>query len=69
MENCIASQNGTGIQTTGGTPTVRISLCTVTNNTTGLAPTSGSLLSYGNNHVTANGSDGAPTGAVPLNPV
>jgi hypothetical protein len=69
MENCTTSQNGTGIQTTGGTPTVRISLCTVTNNTTGLLPSSGSLLSYGNNHVTANGSDGAPTGGVPANPV
>jgi hypothetical protein len=69
MENCLASQNGTGIQTANSTPTVRISLCTVTNNTTGLAPTAGAILTYGNNHVTANGTDGAPTGPVPLNPV
>jgi hypothetical protein len=68
MESCIASQNGTaGIQATGGTPTVRISACTVTNNTTGLS--GATILTYGNNHVTGNGTDGTPTGPVPLNPI
>jgi hypothetical protein len=69
VENTAVSANGTGIQAGGSTQasTVRISNVTVIDNTTGIGiGTAGSVLSFGNNSITGNGTNGAPSGTVPL---
>ncbi len=65
LDECAASNGFIGIWAQGGTTT--INNCEVTHNTTGLSHTAGSLLSYGNNRVYGNSTNGAPTGTLTLN--
>jgi hypothetical protein len=59
--------NSIGIRSIGPNVTVRVNGSTVTGNGTGLSALSGgALLTYGNNAVNANGSDGAFSGPVGL---
>ena len=56
-----------GIRSEGAGTTVRIANTLVTNNSAnGLFPTAGGLIiSFGNNQVAGNGTNGAPTSTVP----
>lgn len=66
LVDCLVTQNGlAGVKSEGANTTIRISGTTVTSNGTGLLPaSSGKILSYGNNRVAGNGTDGAPTGTI-----
>lgn len=69
VESSATSFNGVGLQAGGaGQPsTARIANLTVNGNTTGIGVgSSGSVLSFGNNAIDGNGTNGAPTGTVPL---
>lgn len=67
LDGCEASNNVNGIRSEGAGTTVRISDTIVTNNSAnGLFPTAGgAIISFGNNQVSGNGTDGAPTSTVP----
>lgn len=65
LDGCASANNGTGIRTSGGGAIVRMANTMVTGNTSGLSPTTGAILSFGNNRIAGNGTDGAPTGALP----
>ena len=69
LENCLASDNGTGIRaeavTAGTSVLVRVSGTTVTGNSTGLSATgagTANLITRGNNTVEGNSVDGSFTG-------
>lgn len=64
LYNTHISSNGWGIYSGyGGNPTVRISGCIITDNTTqGLFLNGGSILSWGNNYIAGNGGNEFPTG-------
>jgi hypothetical protein len=65
FENTITNNSFVGVFSRGTTATNRIGLNQITNNTTGLAvQDSGKILSWGNNFLGGNGTDGAPTGPV-----
>ncbi len=68
LERVVLSNNTTGVQAeSSGLASVRISETLITSNSTGLNPlTGGQILSWGNNRVAGNGTDGNPTGAVVL---
>jgi hypothetical protein len=59
----IAANNGTGLRASS-LATIRVSLSTVTGNSIGLDPSQANLLSYGDNNVDGNGTDGAFTGSL-----
>jgi hypothetical protein len=63
IENSVSTHNGTiGVQSNGSGATVTISNVVVTDNQTGLgALNSGSIVSFGNNKIQNNTTDGAPT--------
>ncbi len=61
LENCVASNNGTGIQSSS-TAKTRVSNCIVTGNTLALSGASGTLRTRGNNTVDYNTTTGAFTG-------
>ncbi|NJL29525.1 MAG: right-handed parallel beta-helix repeat-containing protein [Thermoanaerobaculia bacterium] len=67
LDDCAVSANGAnGIVANGGFATVRISNTTVTGHTTGLAVSAGGqIVSFGNNRVQGNTTNGAPTTTVP----
>lgn len=71
VTDCVLTDNGNGpldagaIQSNGALSIVRIAGNTITNNQFGLwAPSSGKILSFGNNNVTDNDTDGVPTGTL-----
>lgn len=65
LENSSSSFNTTGIRSDGGLVTVFLNGNVVTGNATGLAPVNGgNMLSFDNNAVIGNTSDGAPTASV-----
>jgi hypothetical protein len=65
LENSVASSNGlSGVQSSNAQATVRISNMMVTGNGTGLGASGGAIISFGNNRVHGNGTDGAPTATV-----
>jgi hypothetical protein len=65
FENTITNNTSVGVFSRGTNATNRIGLNQITNNTTGLqAVDSGKILSWGNNLLGGNGTDGAPTGPV-----
>jgi hypothetical protein len=62
IENCMVTNNGTGISTGNGygTPLVYVSNTTITGNTYGVSIDKGSIYSFGNNRLYGNyGSDGS----------
>jgi hypothetical protein len=67
LEGCLVAENNaaagtTGILCAGAAATVRLSNVTVVNNGVGLSSvTGGSIVSFGNNRIVGNGTDGAPT--------
>jgi hypothetical protein len=71
LENCLVAENNTtpnttGVLSAGAAATVRLSNVTVVNNGVGLSSVSGgSIVSFGNNRIAGNGTDGAPTATVP----
>jgi hypothetical protein len=66
LDDSVSSGNVNGITSISG-GLVRMSNTTVTNNGGGVVTTMGSqILSYGNNRITGNYSNNAPTGMVTL---
>lgn len=61
-----STNNNIGIRSVGAAATIRVDGSAVIGNGTGLSPAGGALLSYGNNNVDANGSNGAFSGSVAL---
>lgn len=59
-----SSMNGAAGVYSGNLATVRISNLQVTGNSTGLQVAGGSLVSFGNNRVNGNGTNGAPTSTI-----
>jgi len=67
LQDCITALNGQGITVQAG-GTVRISQTQITNNTTGLNPVAGGLISsYGTNNIAANGSGNGPPNGPGIN--
>ncbi|HEY2113972.1 MAG TPA: hypothetical protein VGJ51_02715 [Candidatus Angelobacter sp.] len=70
LEGCLIQGSYTGIVSSGGggggTVIVRVSHSTITDNGLGLSSFSASLLSYGNNRLAGNSSDGSFTGLISL---
>ena len=58
VQNSTVSYNGTGITQTGGSATVRVGGSVITGNGTGVT---GTVQSYGNNQLDANGTNGTMT--------
>jgi hypothetical protein len=66
-DNGSTSGTGQGIQAIGANGVVRLSDASITGNLIGLeALTGGSIVSFGNNVITANDFGGAPTSTIPL---
>jgi hypothetical protein len=71
LEGCLVAENNatpgtTGVLAAGAAATVRLSNVTVVNNGVGLSSvTGGNIVSFGNNRITGNGTDGAPTVTLP----
>jgi len=67
LKNVKSTNNGFGVRSIGPTVTVRVDSSTIVGNGTGVAALSGgALLSFGNNAVRTNGTDGAFSGPVAL---
>jgi hypothetical protein len=70
LESCLVANNSAaantpGIQSRGAQAVVRISNVAVVNNGNGLLPTlGGSIISFGNNRIAGNNSNGVPTATV-----
>lgn len=66
LERAVASNSGVGAATIGGPGRVRLSNCTLTNNSIGMQfSIGGQVLSRGNNFIEGNGSDQTPSGTFP----
>ena len=61
VDGCIISHNDTGVLVRTGTPTVRLSNATIVRNTVGIQLTSGTVASFVNNRIAANGSGNVPS--------
>jgi hypothetical protein len=67
IEGSTVSANlGVGIQTNAAAANVGVAASTIGGNGIGVRSLSGSLFSFGDNHISANGSNGAFTGVTPL---
>ena len=68
LDSVIVSSNHLqGVQSIGATSTIRMSDTGVYNNTVGLqSTTSGAIISFKNNRIAGNGTDGMPTGTANL---
>jgi hypothetical protein len=65
LEHSLAADNtNNGVSALGAAATVRLSNTTVVGNGTGLNAGGGAIVSFGNNQITGNGVDGAPTTTV-----
>ena len=67
IDHSISSGNRVGVNVSGTGALARITAVTATSNTTGLGTTGGTgqIVSFGNNRVSGNATDGAPTLTVP----
>jgi hypothetical protein len=62
LESSIVSGNAhTGILSGGSSATINITNVTVVNNSTGLSTTGGQIVSFGNNKIASNTTNGSPT--------
>ena len=66
IDGSVISQNQFGVTTGTGSPTIRLSNTTVTMCKEGLSVSGGSIISYGNNKIRGNLTDGAPSQTVSL---
>lgn len=68
VENCMIASNAiNGIRSAGSQSTIRISNVSVFNNNVGLATGGGNIVSFGNNRIAGNTTDGAPTATIAQN--
>ncbi len=58
---------GIAVTTTGANAVARLDDVTIFNNSTGLAPVAGNIISFGNNVIRGNTTNGVPTAILPLN--
>ena len=66
INDSVVSQNQFGITAASGSPVIRLSGVTVTSNKEGLTVIGGSIISYGNNKIRGNQTDGSPSQTVTL---
>lgn len=64
LEGCVASNNGFGVVANGAAATVRTSNSFITHNGTGISAAGGSVVSFGNNRIAGNTTNGAPTSTI-----
>ena len=65
LDGCESSSNAIGIRSEGASGVVRMANTLVTNNSNGLLSVSGgAIVSFGNNRVSGNFNDGAPTSTI-----
>ena len=70
LENCAVTRNGTGLQASGIGPPFNaygkffVSNTLIVGNTTGLSPGGGYIVSFGNNRITANTTNGSFTSTI-----
>jgi hypothetical protein len=55
VENCLITSNGTGVATVTNAPSIYLSNNTISGNNTGVQVYSGTIYSFGNNKIVANG--------------
>jgi hypothetical protein len=65
-ESSIVANLSAGIETNSPGSIVNVAASTIGGNGTGVKPTSGSLISFGDNHISANGTDGNFTSTTAL---
>lgn len=61
VENCVVAQNTTGISSQLGVSLIRISNTAITGNSTGISIPAGTVQTFGNNKIAANGAGNAPS--------
>ena len=67
MRNTVASNNGSGLIASGSNAVVRVTRSTITGNAVGFAAqSSGQIVSYSDNNLDGNTTDGAPTSTITL---
>ncbi len=67
VNNCTVTDNGVnGVVTSGPNATIRMSLTTVSANGLGLGHATGAVVSFGNNRVSGNTTNGTPSSTIPL---
>ena len=66
VRDCNVSNNVVGVESNGSPAIVRITKSTITANGTGLLTFGGSLISFGDNSLAGNTTDGAPTSTIVL---
>jgi len=65
IEKSTSSNNGAfGVLTSGANATIRISEVGIFDNLTGIGALGGAVISYGNNQIAGNGTNGAPTSTI-----
>lgn len=64
LERSILSDNQIGVRTAGAQGTVRLSETGIYNNTTGISVAGGAVVSFGNNRIAGNTTNGAPTSTI-----
>lgn len=65
LERSMVSNNLIGVRASGAFATVRLSNVGIYGNSTGVSPQGGAVVSFGNNQIGGNGTNGAPTSTVP----
>lgn len=65
IERSMFSNNTFGVATIGAAATVRLSNVGIFKNATGISAPSGAVVSFGNNQIAGNGTNGAPTATSP----
>ena len=61
IDACVIAHNNLGLAAHNGTPTVRLSNSTITDNTVGILLGGGTVASFGNNRIAGNGSGNDPS--------
>lgn len=65
LERSMLSDNSTGVSASGAFAVVRLSNVGIYGNTTGISAAGGAIISFGNNQIGGNATNGAPTSTVP----
>src|ERR1700686_4168850 len=65
-ESTFSANLGVGIETNSASANVDVAASTIGGNGTGIKSLSGSLASFGDNHISANGVNGTFTSTIPL---
>jgi hypothetical protein len=65
LDSCKSANNGSnGVEAQGASATIRMTNCTVVGNNVGLAASGGQIISFGNNSIAGNATNGSPTSTI-----